>query len=503
MIRTGAKGPIKCSARIANGQVTVAPSETGALGYRADPTSPSSGLFVEWDFNGGILEVRNDPLGFIPIYYRYDSRTFEFSTSILALLDDAGAGQFDTAAIALFLRTGLYLSDRTPFSAIRVMPGGSRLRFGPNGFCLVAPDRPLCGDESPASLPETQAAYGDLFEAGISRFREMSLNKIAVPLSGGRDSRHILLELCRAGLGDITCVTVRSRSSDADVDVAGQLARRLTVPHITVGPVPNWVEAERRKNLLTNFNSKEHTWILPLADHFSASSYDGIFDGIGGDVLSQSKNLTAERLTRYRRGELGELAEEILGKEGYLPKMLAAGAYRQFRREDAKALLVEELERYVDTPNPVGQFFFWNRTRRSIASSTFGILAQRNPVFAPFLDIDLYRFLSSLPGELLVERRLHDEVIKARYPEYSDIDYADGRSTGQRDASKSRHGQMLQLARYFGKHSTGQKSFRRSFVYARLLKGMWSSSFCGGSIPAFTIPLYLNELHRAAAGEYS
>jgi asparagine synthase (glutamine-hydrolysing) len=493
-----------CSAAFVDGNLVVTGREKGLLGYKFDSSEPASGVFVEWESDGQTLELRNDPLGFIPIFYTHDSGSFTFSTSIVDLLRNASTFQLDSAAISLFLRSGMYIADRTPFSGVRVLPPGCRIRFGPRGFLLEAPDRPVCGNEGALSLREAKIRYGELFEAAIAKFRRLKLGRIAVPLSGGRDSRHILFELCRAKLDGITSLTVAGPEGDAgsDLSIARQVAGRLSVPHKSLGPILRVVAAERRKNVLTNFSAKEHAWILPLADHLATERYDGVFDGIGGDVLSQSKNLNHERLKKYRGGQLEELADEILGSEGYLPKMLTAEAYEDFGRTDAKELLLTELQKHADTPNPVGQFYFWNRTRRNIATSSFGILSQDNLVYAPYLDIDLYRFLSSLPAEFLLQCRFHDEVIKSRYPEYSDIAYAEDQHEPQRAAMVRLVPHVTELAHYFRKFTVRERSFRMSFLYLRLLRSLYSPTFYHSSLSAFTTPLYLNELHRLANGEY-
>jgi hypothetical protein len=42
---------------------------------------------------------------------------------------------------------------------------------------------------------------------------------------------------------------------------------------------------------------------------------------------------------------------------------------------------------------------------------------------APFLDRDLWPFLSSLPADTLVDHRLHRETIAISYPQFTDIPY--------------------------------------------------------------------------------
>jgi hypothetical protein len=72
---------------------------------------------------------------------------------------------------------------------------------------------------------------------------------------------------------------------------------------------------------------------------------------------------------------------------------------------------------YTEAANPVGAFFFYNRTRRGVATAPFGILSGVRTAFTPFLDRDLYSFLASLPAEMLWDHAFHTETICRAYPE--------------------------------------------------------------------------------------
>jgi hypothetical protein len=148
-----------------------------------------------------------------------------------------------------------------------------------------------------------------------------------------------------------------------------------------------------------------------------------IYDGIGGDTLSQAKYLTEHRLELFRTRQLARYAEEDLLPEAYLPLLLQKDAYRRFARGLAVERLTRELGTHVDAPNPVGSYRFWNRTRRAVAAAPFGLLAPVATVRAPFLDDDLYDFLASLPVELALGRTLHTETIARSYPQFASIPY--------------------------------------------------------------------------------
>jgi hypothetical protein len=85
----------------------------------------------------------------------------------------------------------------------------------------------------------------------------------------------------------------------------------------------------------------------------------------------------------------------------------------------------------VDAANPVGSYYFWNRTRVNIAASAFGLLRPAGePTLAPFLDRDVWRFLSSIPLRHVIDQQLHIDVIRRAYPEFAHIGHSHKKSPG-------------------------------------------------------------------------
>src|SRR5262249_59835108 len=90
------------------------------------------------------------------------------------------------------------------------------------------------------------------------------------PLGGGRDARHILLELCEQGLRPDFCLTARLFPAPAaydEVEVAASLCQALGLRCLTLDQRESLMQAESDKNLRTGFCSFEHNWDLVLADH--------------------------------------------------------------------------------------------------------------------------------------------------------------------------------------------------------------------------------------------
>jgi hypothetical protein len=108
--------------------------------------------------------------------------------------------------------------------------------------------------------------------------------------------------------------------------------------------------------------------------------------------------------------------------------------------------MVVELERHARAANPVASFFFWNRTRRSIAQAPFGVLGDW-PVRCPYLDREVFDFLLGLPPELFLAHRFHTDAIEAAFPEFSMLPYETKRLPPVTARAHFRHHARSGLAR--------------------------------------------------------
>ena len=57
-----------------------------------------------------------------------------------------------------------------------------------------------------------------------------------------------------------------------------------------------------------------------------------------------------------------------------IARLLTPAGYQRFGFDLAVASVASELAQHAAAPNPVGSFFFWNRTRREIALSPYAMV---------------------------------------------------------------------------------------------------------------------------------
>ena len=336
-----------------------------------------------------------DIYGFRPSFtVANDARSFR---TIAGAMDASPRLTIDHCALNVFFRTGLFLNGSTPFVEVR------RVEREP---VIVAPH--------PIEYRAALHTFVDLFRESVQRRLD---GDCVVALSGGRDSRHILLQLYECGRLPTAAITVDIPARKGETLIARQLAARLGIRHVILYPRPNRVvEDESYKNLATNFLTLEHGW---MADAARSELKGDWWDGIAGDIMSAGLFLTPVMQQLAEQHRLDELAEQVVLYS--LPHFLWQST---FSRDDALHLVARELHKHMGAANPIGSFYFWNRTRVAVAACPFGLLENSNrQIVAPFLDSNLWHFLASLPADMLVSRRFHSDAIDLAFPGFSDIPY--------------------------------------------------------------------------------
>lgn len=481
-----------------NGQLAIAGSEQVFLGYSLDD---HDGVWTKWQWDGANFELTTDRYGIYPTYYFKDGPALGVSTSVTELLRRGANTALDDTAIAVFLRLGFFLGEDTPFRQIRALPPGGRITESAGEWRLQSAHFSPIKDGTVPTRSAAIAEFGRRFQMAVDRLVPSEHDRVCVPLSGGRDSRHILLALLNGGNRPACCVTLKHfpPKSNEDARIAAEVAAALGVHHVIIEPSRDPIGAELKKNELTNFCADEHAWAVELGRYVREGGFNVLYDGIAGDVLSAGLFLTPENLNLYRRGKLVELAELILGHEGRLRKMLTPAAYHRWRRELAVERLVAELSLYSAHPNPIGQFYFWNRTRREIALMFWSILGREAHAFAPFLAAPVFDFLAGLPAEYFLDHGFHTDAIAVCYPEYSKLPYEikGANSTRQNWVDLAHWSQKIM--RYCVTGARGN-SVRRGYMLPRLANGLINPNYGAHQLNLWSIPIYLEQLERLEQG---
>jgi asparagine synthase (glutamine-hydrolysing) len=395
------------------------------VGHRvAGRTGLDDGVFAGWHWDGRGLTIEQDRYGLFPLFAWLTPASCALATDIADLLALGASRTLDPDALSIFLRFGFYVGDDTPFAAIRALPPQARLSWHAEGPRLEGSRPPTVRHD----LSRAAAVDGfiDLFRAAVAR--RLPRTPFTLPLSGGKDSRHILLELLRQGVPPAQCATLAHfpPRSNSDIAIAHALSARAGIAHYVIPQRTVRADAERAKNARTHFCADEHVQWVALADYLASVTTE-THDGLAGDVLSQSSYLTPELHAQFESGEPADVVTLMLGtqhinSEPALRALVAPNVLANATLDRARARLEREVALHMSAPNPIGSFYFWNRTRREIALGPYALMRDLT-AYAPYLDAELFDMLAGLPASLLLDRRLHTDAIAKAYPTFADIPY--------------------------------------------------------------------------------
>ncbi len=489
---------------IANGQRVTAGTPCARIvpSGRTRENRAAGDPFAEWRWDGTSLRIVADRYGICPLFYVDGGHEFAVARSIDALLAIRRSAALDHDAVAAFLRLGFFLDEDTPFRAIRSLAPAASIEWQ-DGHLRVSTSRPPA---SPLRISRAAAidGYVDLFRQAIAR--RLPDTDFYLPLSGGRDSRHMLFELARAGRRPRLCVTVdRHRLGYEDErDVARHVARAVGVEHRGLGATPLGIAPDRWAIRQQQYCSDEGGWYKPCADLLQRDT-TASYDGIGGDMWAECSFNTPAQSDLFGVADANEIARRLLDywrRDAYIDVLLSAPAYREMSGERAIARVAESVRSHQASPNPLASFYFWNRTRRKIALMPLGVLSRLH-VHCPFLDGDLFDFVSNLPADVMRRGSFHTDVVARAFPELGHLPYS---SAGQGRQRASDLGANLAYVAGFLAHGSlvpARRLARSTLLSPSLLTTLRKSPTIRFARRAMTLALYLLELEERASGHAS
>ncbi len=416
------------------GRAVCTGSHNARLGYHLPrPDGHDDGLFAEWNWDGLRLEARVDWLGVHPLFYGHTEGRVVVSNNVLRILEAGIPADLDWTAIGVFFRLGFMVDCDTPFRHIRAMPPGGRLVFE-NGRLSVTAKYPEAPLNDGISRKQEKETYIELTRQAIAR-RIPLHGEFIQPLSGGRDSRHIVAELARQGCRPRFCYTIETvgRSAPGSEErIAAEVAARLGLAHkVLKHPIGSEIEREGLKNALTNFAANEGAWMLGALRALGEYP-EVIYDGFLGDVLSAFHWPTAPGFCEsYRTRGTSAFIDVVLRRfspsKRDIGRVLAErfGKAPEFSEEQSRARITAFFETFTHLHNPITLFFIFSRGRREIAMSTWGCYPFLGKILAPFLDRDFFLFYLGLEERVeLPYGHTRGEAIAAAFPAIANLPYA-------------------------------------------------------------------------------
>ena len=438
-LQKGTGSPL-AKARIKDGKTTWLESEDAA--WNTGYYNGNAG----WQINGEGIDFFTDLHGICPLYYAQSDDYFCCSPSLTAVAQNIKCRDLDAYALSSFFRVGYYCNEETLFKKIRVLPPGVRASWR-KGKLELGETTPF-----PAVIESTyeQAieGYGYFFKQAISRLLTKHGQPNAMLLSGGRDSRHILLELYAQNAAPEMAGTIQHHDKNhSEVAVARNLSMRLGISHHIIPQDQTSFAGILRTVLTTNFEADEHDWFRSgfawLAHHTHTATMDGLAgERISGqfDFITEIKktNLNSKSSDQARRTvniyellEKGKIDDATLAIANLWNKS-AANATKAcsdlgvtFDPDAVYSNVHRALTQCLASSNPLQNFYLRTRTRREVARAPLNMGGKTSGISFPYLDPDLVSYLTSLPCEITKRYEFHSDVIKHTYPDLADIQFSD------------------------------------------------------------------------------
>ena len=339
-----------------------------------------------------------DPLGIRPLFARRVGVAAADACVVSPRICDLVRPdeQLDPLGLAVLLTFGFPLGDRTVFRDVRRVGAGECVDLK-SGISVGD-----CGRVNPsARLPDDDELL-EIFLDGLQR--SLGQSSPIVPLSGGRDSRLILLGMRALGVRPRRLLTCGGLGASEDAIVATRLARFFAEPIEGVATAAFSAQTELWRHRAQNFESLEHGWFVNLALRTRALG-GPVTDGIGLGVLSTGSLMKPEAVALWRSRRLNELAgwtiEHAAGTGSEVMQSIARCDIPLASADEVRHAFVQSIEELDHLPNPLGAFSLFHWTRRGISASAFGLL-------------DAYRTIAPLCDARLASALLAEDLDRAR-----------------------------------------------------------------------------------------
>jgi len=348
-----------------------------------------------------------------PLFYTNNTGKFSLSDNPYDLVDSPVFGTLPTAE---FKTAGYTMGKNTLYEDVFQVEAASLVLFKNNVVTITEYFNYTAVNTKKRDYNECKKELKEILDRAMQRMVE-SVNgrPIAIPLSGGYDSRFILAWLVNNGYGDIIAFTY-GKNNNPDMLLAERVAKKLNVRWICV-PYDNIVnELGQDKYLEDYVLYGSNASSMPFFQDYPAikmvheknliSSNSVIIPGHSGDFIAGS-----HLLPRMNLKTLAQLATDIFD---------AHNVYYDISRVDRSRIVngYHDFFNNYSSSIPYSVSEWWNfkeRQAKFIVNSCRAYQFFGYGIRLPFYDAELIDFFRTMPFEYKLFKKIYKDALEDYY----------------------------------------------------------------------------------------
>jgi asparagine synthase (glutamine-hydrolysing) len=383
-------------------------------------------LIVARNEHDGTWHAWTDRLGTLHLYYATDGRRAAFGTFSPAVAAAASSRSLDLRGLTGCFAFGFFPEDRTFFEDVRVTRPATHVTWDRDGRKThesrywqwsYDPDRTR-------SYSDTVDAFGDTLEAIL---RDQTADgRIAIPLSGGLDSRTIAAVATASGRLDPAALWSYSYGYTDDSQetcIASRIAavRQLPFSRFTVGPYlfdrldTVLASVEGFGTVTTTRQAAVTAEIASHADYLLAAHWGDVWMD---DMGVREGSLSEAALVDHVRHKIEKRGGE------WLVQHISSRHLGEDRPDEwLRAVVASELRRVGDIGDLDFRVKAFKTDQWSFRWTVPGLRMFQPAAFPrlPFYDNRMVDFCCTVPTEFVAGRRLQIDYLKRHHPDLASV----------------------------------------------------------------------------------
>lgn len=375
----------------------------------------ANGLFAVYIKRNNFEAAAVDRIRTFPLFYAIKDESCYVSDSVDALRQKTGYETTEKTAVDELMALAFVSGNKTLIQNIQQIEAGSCLFIRKNDIQCSFYHRALTTDISQKNYSELYNELGETLALVTRRLVKSLKDKpVAIPLSGGYDSRLIAVLLKNAGYENVMCFTY-GRKNNYEAQIAQKVAQKLGF---------RWLFVEYNQDLIRDFiKSPTFDAYYRAAANFSSMFYlqdyfavkylrekkqipaDTVFiPGHTGDVLSGGH--LKENKSRYEQNLSNEIFRQHFNL--HIPKTKSMRRIKESLERYATDIKTHEIPAYLAFEN-------WDSKERQakfIVNSAQVFRFFDYQYRLPLWDNDLIGFFVHLPFEHKLHSKLYRDYLK-------------------------------------------------------------------------------------------